>query len=192
MKKEIMNYSENLITTFWSTLFSSFPLPILHDRLSNTTSEIKPGLLMTWTHCFFSGPSLPYWREISVYKTKLKIIITMMPVHFLWEKFHKIIILIFIALVPFLSCIISHSYLPSLWFTQSNRLCVSQTHFCVFVQRNSLLICNACLLILVVQVPNSARKQNKTEQNLSPLKSLRTLPEHLFYSTLITFYLLLC
>lgn len=33
---------------------------------------------------------------------------------------------------------------------------------------------------LLAQVLNSAGKQNKTEQNLSPLKSLTTLPEHLF------------
>lgn len=51
---------------------------------------------------------------------------------------------------------------------------------CVFVQRNSLLTRNVCLLISVAQVLNSAGKQNKTEQNLSPLKSLTTLPEHLF------------
>ena len=55
----------------------------------------------------------------------------------------KIITLTFISLVQFLSCIISHSYLPPLWFTQSNRFSISQTHFCGFAQRNSLLTCCA-------------------------------------------------
>lgn len=35
-----------------------------------------------------------------------------MPFHFLWEKYLKVIDLTFITMAPFLSCIISHSYLP--------------------------------------------------------------------------------
>lgn len=100
-----------------------------------------------------------------------------MPFHFLWEKYLKVIDLTFIAMAPFLSCIISHSYLPFLWFDQSNKYSVSQTYFCVSVQRNPWLLArlNLCRSSLKFIWKT---KQNK--RSISPLKSFKILPAHLF------------